>query len=98
MALGAEYDPDKVQDAIDERRAFSLGNMNDLLVTVTTPATADEEFKVTHGLVAQPVRWLVAWRDKAGVVYAGDRATDRTYAYLKCSAASMKMKIIFFSK
>jgi len=96
--LGKAYDPDAVQTAIDERRDFALANLTDRILTITSPASAAQEFKVAHGLDAPPVYWLVIWQNKAGSVYAGDRAADRTYAYLKTDAAALTFKIIFFGK
>lgn len=98
MALADTYDPRRVLAAIDEKYATALSNLTDLVVTVTAPSAADTQFKVKHGLTTQPVYWLVVWQDRAGTVYAsGDKATDRTYAYLKSSSAVMKVKLLFFS-
>lgn len=95
MSLGDEYDADEVQRAIDQKRAFSLANLSDSSVRVTTPS-AGEEFTVKHGANGAPYHFIVVSIDNGGIVYKSDRAWDRTYAYLKCSAASTKLKLIFF--
>ncbi len=97
MALGEIYDRDAVEEAIEERRDFSLRNINDAPVKTTTPGTANQEFKVAHKYGKAPTRFLVLSNNGAGVVYWGDLATDNVHAYLKCSAAGATVEMVFFS-
>ena len=96
MALGSIYNPREVQNAIDDKRDFALRDTSDKVVVVTTPGTADQEFRVKHQYAGVPHKRLIVDIDKSAILYRGDRAWDRTYAYLKCSAASTKIRLIFF--
>ena len=96
MALGEEYRKEDVEAAIDEKRDVELGGITDKVISVTTPASADAEFTVEHGVDNTPFYFLVLSRDKSASVYRGAKAWTRTQAYLKCSAASVALKLIFF--
>ena len=97
MPLPEEYDPKRVQDAIDGRR-IGASNLSDKVIATNTPNTANVEFKVAHQQQARPLYFQVVDIDKGGVVYrTKNKAWDRTHAYLKCTVSAAKVKLIFFS-
>ncbi len=96
MALGEEYRKEDVEAAISDKRDVAMGGITDKVVSVTTPAAADTEFTVEHGVDDTPYYFLVISQDASASVYRGAKAWTRTQAYLKCSAASVALKLIFF--
>lgn len=75
-------------------------NFNDNLetaqVSYTTHATPDTEEAKTHTLGKIPVGFFVTDIDKAAVVYRGPTAFTATTIYLKCSVASVAVKVRVF--
>lgn len=66
------------------------------LFKVETPAVADEEFAVAHRLGRKPVGIVTLSVDKdATLTFSDMREATADYAYLKCSAASVKAVISF---
>lgn len=59
---------------------------------------ADTEVEIPHGLGVIPrKRWIVTYKDIAGIVYdsAGGTAWDATNAYLKCDTLNLKAVVRF---
>lgn len=75
-----------INGAIDKREFIDL-------VTHVTP---DTEFAVTHGLGRLPLGWLIIMQDKAGSVYLGATARTTEKLFLKCSVASVAIRILVF--
>ena len=96
MPTSEQYEPKAVEHAIDNKRDVSLRGLTDKAVSFTTPATANQEFTVKHGQPSVPYNHLILSIDKGGIIYWGQKASDRTYAYLRCSVANAKVKLIFF--
>jgi hypothetical protein len=57
--------------------------------TGTTPAVANTEFTVAHGLGRVPMGFIVLLIDKAGIIYKGATAWTDTDIFLKCNVASV---------
>ncbi len=83
------------QAALDSAKLAWKEHIRRKAVNLTTPAAADEEFSVPHGLNSVPKRFIVVDQDKAGSVYRGVKAWTRDSAYLKCSATSAKVALVF---
>ena len=67
---------------------------------ITSDATPDTEFTVSHNLGAVPVGRIVIWQDKAGSLYQGPStgtAWTNANIYLKCDVASVQF-LIFILK
>jgi len=66
------------------------------VVDFKTPATADQEFPVLHGLGRKPEEFLVLSQDAGGVLYRSrpDR-WDARIVYLKYSGTSDNMRVRF---
>lgn len=70
---------------------------NDIdFVTVTTSAVAGTEVAVSHSLKRTPAGYLIASKDKAGIVYDGSTAWSSSSIYIKGSVASITTKLIIF--
>jgi hypothetical protein len=60
----------------------------------TTPATANTEFSVTHGLGRIPLT-LAGWdTNNGGVIYRSTTAWTKTAVFLKCTTASAAYNIV----
>lgn len=63
---------------------------------ITSDATPDTEFSVTHTLGSVPVGRIILYQDKAGSLYQGPSTgtawTDTT-AYFKCDVASVTFAV-----
>lgn len=71
-------------------------NLSQYTEEVTTPATPDEQFSITHGLKRVPLGFWVVSLDKAAIVYKGASAWTTTTVYLKCNTATTVAKVIIF--
>jgi hypothetical protein len=75
-----------IQNALD-KRAY---------LTLTTHATPDTEFVVTHGLGYAVNGYLVIKTDKAADVYDGTTANTDELLYLRCNVASAALRLMVF--
>jgi len=75
---------DIVSSAID-RREF---------VDVVTDPNPDFEFSVAHGLGRVPVGYIPIVQDKVGTLYLGDGPWTTEEIFLKCSVASLSVRIL----
>jgi hypothetical protein len=80
-------------DASDGARTPAL---DAIYQTATTPATADQEFSIAHGLGRVPVAYLVVRKDRACDVYTGATGWTATDIYLKCSVASAAVTLLIW--
>ncbi len=71
-------------------------NFNAQLKTYTTNGVANTEDAVAHTLKRVPTGFLVVTRDKAGIVYDSGTTWTATNLYLKCSVATVAVKILIF--
>lgn len=73
-------------------------NFDCRLVTVTTDATPDTETAVAHTLGKVPTGYILIGKDLAGDVYTstGGTAWTTTNIYVKCTVASVTVKLIVF--
>lgn len=62
----------------------------------TTPGTANVEFRVTHNLGYIPINFLLVDINASGRIYRSTQAWDKTNAYLKCTVASAKVRVIIW--
>lgn len=71
------------------------GNLDGQYIDFLTPAVADTEFIVPHGLNRVPIGYQVVRRDAAAVVYdssVGSWSPD--LLYLKCDTSSTTIKLL----
>lgn len=74
---------------------FRSGNIDGQWIDLLTPAVADTEFIVPHGLGRVPVGVWPMLQDADGFLKASSTGSwDETVLYLKCSGSSVTMKII----
>lgn len=73
---------------------YRAGNLDAQYIDVFTPAVADTEFTVPHGLGRKPIGYDVVRKDKAAIVYdsSGGSWGDNVL-YLKCNVASVTIKL-----
>lgn len=71
-------------------------NMDVEILTVTTDATPDTESSHAHTLKRVPTGYLVASKDKAGIIYDGSTTNTTTTLYLRSDTASVTAKVIVF--
>lgn len=71
-------------------------NMDVSFVTVTTHATANTEFAVTHNLGKVPTRYVVVGQNAAGSVYDGTTENTKTTFYLKSNVSAKSFRLMFF--
>ena len=64
------------------------GNFDGEWLQATSHGTANTEFSVTHHLNRVPTGYLVAQRNKGGVIYNGSTAWTDALIYLKCTTTS----------
>jgi len=60
---------------------------------ITTPATANTAFTVSHNLGYVPTRFQVHYNNSSGAVYDSGIAWTKTSISLKCSAASATVRV-----
>lgn len=88
----------EVQDEAEKLRAAlnSIGpqNMDWEVEEVTTPATPDEEFAVSHDLERVPTLWIANPVDKAATLYDGTTDWTAEEIYLRCDVATALVRII----
>lgn len=99
MAMGLNRFFQKVVDKLNGgmshgRADGEQGNMDDHLVDVVTPAAANTEFAVPHGLGRTAVGYENAGSDKDARVYHTSRGgwTD-SLLFLKCTASSADVRL-----
>lgn len=63
-------------------------NIDGEWASVTTPATPDTDFTITHNLMRLPVGYIVMGQSVAGIIYNGDIPPTTTQITLKCNVAS----------
>lgn len=71
-------------------------NFDAEIKSITTNGTANTEDAVSHSLKRVPTGYLILNRDKAGVVYDSGTPWTATSIYLKCSVATVAVKIMIF--
>jgi hypothetical protein len=71
-------------------------NIDGVWLSTTTPAGADTNFTLTHNLGRLPNGWIVAMQNKAGSVYLGSVAATTTQLTLRCSVASVAVRLFIF--
>jgi len=78
----------------------SLNSISDNIagtwVSTTTPAVANTDFTVVHNLGRLPSGWIVAMQDKAASVYLGATLATTTDLTLRCSVASVAVRLFIF--
>ncbi len=74
---------------------FRMGNFNGQWIDVLTPAAANTEFVIPHGLGHVPVAVVPGLQDKAASLYASSAGSwDESVIYMKCSVASVTFKLM----
>lgn len=74
-----------------------MGNLVAQYLHFLTPAAANQEFGVKHGLKRIPVGYLVTDRDKAAHVYNGSAAAwSSDTLYLKCDVSAVTLTLVVF--
>jgi hypothetical protein len=71
-------------------------NMDATRISVTSHATPGTQFSVAHGLGKTPLGYIVCGQNKAGTLYYGATATDKTTLYLKSDASSATFNLLVF--
>lgn len=71
-------------------------NVDCKLVSYASNATPDTEDTLAHGLGKTPTGFIVVAKDKAGDIYNGGTADDKTNIHLKCSVASVTATLLIF--
>lgn len=71
-------------------------NIDGVWLSTTTPAGANTDFTLTHNLGRVPSGWIVAMQDKAASVYFGGVAATTTELTLRCSVASVAVRLFIF--
>ena len=71
-------------------------NIDCATVDFTSSATPNAENTVAHTLGKIPTGYIVVGKDKAGDLYNGTSAWTGSNVFLKCSVASVTLKIIVF--
>lgn len=82
-----------VNGLISFGNGLNRDNIDGEWATVTTPATPNTDFVVTHNLMRLPIGFLVMGQSVAGIVYNGSKPSTKTTITLKCSAASDKILV-----
>lgn len=73
---------------------YRAGNLDAQYIDVFTPAVADTEFTVPHGLGRKPIGYDVVRKDKAAIVYDSSGGSwGENVLYLKCNVASTTIKL-----
>lgn len=72
-------------------------NMFGVWASYTTNASANTEDAITHNLGVVPVGYLVFSQDKAASLYKSTSAWTTTQIFLKCSTASVAVKIFIMA-
>src|SRR5262245_21029001 len=72
-------------------------NIFGVWVSYTSNAVANTEDAVTHNLGLVPVGFLVMDQDKAGVFYRSGTAWTSTQIFLKCSLATVVVKMFILA-
>jgi len=84
----------------DGRISFGDGankeNLDIEFKNVTSHATANTEFSVSHSLGRLPGGYMVVKRDKAATVYDGITSWTDSAIYLRCNASSTSLRLIIF--
>jgi len=77
---------------------YRAGNLDAQFIDInTTPAVANTEFVVIHGLQRVPVGYLIVRADKACNVYDSSAGSwTESLLYLKCDTAGVTIKIVLF--
>lgn len=71
------------------------GNIDGQWITFVTPAVADTQFEVPHGLGRLPVGRDIKRQDKAGTLYdSNPGGWGPKSVFFKCSVASVKFNIV----
>lgn len=71
-------------------------NFNAQIKTYTSNGAANTEDAVAHTLKRVPTGFIIINRDKAGVVYDSGTSWTATNLYLKCSVATVALKVLIF--
>lgn len=90
LALGGQ----NLKAILDGGISFT-DNMDVSIVTYTSNASPDTEDTVAHGLGKVPTGYIPVSKDKAGDVYTSS-AADATNLKLKCTVASVALKLLIF--
>lgn len=84
----------------DGRIGFGDGinkeNLDIEFKNVTSHATADTEFSISHTLGRVPAGYIVVKRDKAAIVYDGPTPWTSNTLYLRCNVSSTALRLIVF--
>jgi hypothetical protein len=77
---------------------YRAGNLDAQFVDIaTTPAIADTEFTVIHGLKRVPIGYIVVRKDRACDVYDSSIGSwTGSLMYLKCNVAAASVKLLVF--
>lgn len=81
---------DLIQSAVDGRID------KDQAFITTSPATAGDEFRITHNLGFIPNNFLVVSKSGAGEIYPSGTAWTESTAFLKCTTASLSMRVLIW--
>lgn len=97
---GVEKDLTNIFTAFKGRVRFGSGvtgergeNISGEFQTITSHATPNTEFSVTHTIGAIPIGRIIIAQNKAGSLYTGTTAWTDTTIYFKCDVASVEFKI-----
>ena len=90
--LGVDNDLTNIFTVLKGRVRFGE-NINGNFVTVTSSATPNAEFSVTHKLGSVPQGYIVCDKDKAGDLYSSTTVATSTTLYLKATVASVTYKL-----
>lgn len=91
----------KLRRAVDSAGlGYGDGTTNDNMMGVwanyTTNAVANTEDAITHNLGGVPIGYVVFSQDKAASLYKGATAWSSTQIFLKCSVATVAVRIFIF--
>lgn len=79
----------------DGAQSSKAGNIDAQWITVLTPAVADTEFAVDHGLGRLAVGAVIFTSDKAATIYVSSTGSwTSSRLYLKCNVASATLRLL----
>jgi len=77
---------EEVDGKIDRRKTFKT----------TTPATANAEFKIIHGLSYKPTSYLLVSANASGQLYKSTSEWTNKVAYFKHTGTSVAIEVILW--
>src|SRR5882762_29722 len=95
--LNEENHIDHANKFIDNIKAALDSHVDaEISYSTTTPAVADTDFRILHGLSKRPSRYIMVGINKAGHVYLSPIAWTDKIAWFRCSASLAKITLLIW--